>query len=492
MNPTDSINVELPIDQPITSVPADRRYDVIIIGGRPAGSTLAARLGRAGTRVLLLDRARFPSLPPVSSPVIYASTMSMLDEIGLDERDYARGTPRIRRIVTESSDHFRGVGKVPDHRGRDYAYAVDRARFDGILWEHAAHTPNVTAYDEFSAVDLIWSGTGADRRVIGIIGKPNGGEPQAYLADVVVGADGRSSLVARKVGAAMYNVKDEKPVTYYYAYWRGVAPYDLDEPLLLTHGNLQGFGYLMMDSADGTTAVTVGGYTPTWEQIDHTDATDLYLKALERAPRFADRLRNAEMVGTVRGLKNVPNYYRQAYGAGWALVGDAVHHKDPLGGQGIYDAVYSAREFAENYLAYRGGEPWALAMERYKLNHEQETLAMYQNTVAATDNFGVMNPLMQMLGRYAVENPAFIDRMVSVPARAIAPEKVANPGLIAGTLARGVVRDVWRLVTGAPSPAAVPPLPGQAAPTASSAARLGCAGWLLLLPLLILLNGRRK
>ena len=72
-------------------------WDVIIVGGRAAGSTLAARLGRSGLRVLLLERAAFPSLPAVSSPIIYASTMQMLDEIGANEQEYARNTPRIRR-----------------------------------------------------------------------------------------------------------------------------------------------------------------------------------------------------------------------------------------------------------------------------------------------------------------------------------------------------------------------------------------------------------
>ena len=60
-------------------------FDVIIVGGRPAGSTLAARLGQRNIRTLLLERATMPSLPAISSPGIYASTMQMLDEIGADE-----------------------------------------------------------------------------------------------------------------------------------------------------------------------------------------------------------------------------------------------------------------------------------------------------------------------------------------------------------------------------------------------------------------------
>ncbi len=456
------------------------QFDVIIVGGRPAGSTLATRLGLQGVRVLLVDRATFPSLPPISSPIIYASTMAMLDEIGADEKKYAHNTPRIRKVVSEAKDNYRGVGQIPMDRGRDYAYAVDRERFDATLWERAASLPSVTALQGFSVLDLLRNG----ERVTGIIGKPKDGVQQEFHADVVVGADGRSSLVARKVGAVEYNVHETNPVTYYYAYWKALTPYDIVEPLALTHGEFEGFGYLIMDSADGTTAITVGGYSPAFDAIPHESVEDLYLQILKRAPRIWDRLKNAERVTTVRGLKNVPNFYRQPFGNGWALVGDAAHHKDPLGGQGIYDAVFGARAFANEYLAFRGGEAWDVAMERYKAGLEAETLATYRNTLAATSNYGPSNALFQMLGRYVCEDPDFITRMVRVPTRMIQPEKAADPQLVVRTLARGLAGDVRRRVVGGTSPAAVPPLPGQKQTTASSTPRMGCLGWMLLIPVM--------
>src|SRR5262245_51073030 len=105
-------------------------YDVIVVGGRPAGATLAARLGRLGLRTLLLERDSFPSPPAASCPIIYPSTMRLLDEIGADEADYARGTPRLHAINTQIRDDFRTTIHVPHLFGRDYAYAIDRARFD--------------------------------------------------------------------------------------------------------------------------------------------------------------------------------------------------------------------------------------------------------------------------------------------------------------------------------------------------------------------------
>src|SRR6476619_5670493 len=123
----------------------DHHYDTIIVGGRPAGATLAARLGQAGLRVLLLERATLPSAPAASCPAIYPATMCMLDEIGADEAAYARGTPRLHRMVSEVRDDFRISFQLPALFGRDYLYAIDRARFDAALWDTAAGCPGVDA-----------------------------------------------------------------------------------------------------------------------------------------------------------------------------------------------------------------------------------------------------------------------------------------------------------------------------------------------------------
>ncbi len=269
------------------------------------------------------------------------------------------------------------------------------------------------------------------------------------------------------------------------------ASYDLHEPMMITHGTLDGLGFLMMDSADDTVAVVVGGYTERFD-LPHENAQDLYLSVLQHAPRIWERLKNAEQVTTVRGLKNVPNYYRQPFGAGWALVGDAAHHKDPLGGQGIYDAVFGARAFATEYLAWRAGNDlWEQAMTHYKDALESETLEMYHNTVAGTSNYAPMNPIQMMLGRYAVEDPALIDRLLGVPARIVPPSRAVNVPMVARALIKGVVGDVQRSVVGGRSPAYIPALPGKPE-TASNDMRLGCLGWAMLIPFLLAANGLRN
>ncbi|MEO1443417.1 MAG: hypothetical protein AAFV33_23640, partial [Chloroflexota bacterium] len=106
-------------------------YDVIIVGGRVAGSTLATRLAPHNLNVLLLERDTLPSLPAASSPIIYAPAMTLLDEIGADEYRYAANTPRITQWIVEARDAFRVAQPVPMVDGRDYAYAPTTHRRTG-------------------------------------------------------------------------------------------------------------------------------------------------------------------------------------------------------------------------------------------------------------------------------------------------------------------------------------------------------------------------
>ena len=303
-------------------------YDTIIVGGRPAGATLAARLGQAGLRVLLLERATLPSAPATSCPAIYPATMHLLDEIGADEAAYARGTPRLHRMVAEIRDDFRVSIPMPTLFGRDYLYAIDRARFDAALWQVAARCPSVDARQGLAVTDLLRNGA----QVTGVVGRQAGGAEQRFTADCVVGADGRFSLIARKVAARSYDQRADMPTTIYYAYWRNVVPYDDQGSLITSYGSGRGYGYLLMDSADGLTCVAIEGRSDALALGDKQGLA-CYMRLLQAHPRIRRRLAHAALVGEVRGMRDIGNMYRQAGGAGWALVGDALHQKDPLDGQ---------------------------------------------------------------------------------------------------------------------------------------------------------------
>jgi flavin-dependent dehydrogenase len=427
-------------------------YDVIIIGGRPAGAALAGWLGKRGLRVLLLERGTFPSLPAVSSPIIYAPTMRLLDEIGAREEDYARATPRLYRMVQALREDLQFAIPIPDYKGRDYAYAVDRARFDAALWDAALRFPGVTGQQGFNVSDLLID---ADGRVTGVTGTDAARVARRYTAPLVVGADGRYSLVARKMNAAEHDVHEEAPTTIYYAYWRGLAPHDDHGPLAISYaGSRPGVGYLVMDSADATAAVVVEGRSDILDDAGG-DARAFYLNLLAEAPLLARRLEHAEPITSVRGMKRIGNLYRQAGGPGWALVGDAYHQKDPLDGQGIYNAVFGAKALAAAIIRWRAGEfaDWQAALDWYDETVRIKTYSMYRALLARVQSSLYAPPppdwLMNSALKWILDDSQLKDLLGKLMTRQI-PTDAANlmtAPVMVGALMRGGLREMRQRVS---------------------------------------------
>ncbi len=419
-------------------------YDVIIVGGRPAGSTLAARLGAQGLKTLLLERATMPSLPAASSPIIYSPTLKMLDEIGADENQYAHNTPRIYRVVADNRD-FHAAVPIPHAYGRNYAYAIDRARFDAALWENAARFPSVTVRQNYNVTDLLRDGD----RVIGIVGHETGGMGEQITTDLVVGADGRFSLVARKVNARIYDEHDAYPTSLYYAYWKNVRPYDDGGASAVAYDGGYGYGFLMMDSADGQTAVTMEGQADLLNP-EGGQVKAFYLDMLKTNPRVWARLQGAEMVTNVHGMRRIGNLYRQSGGTGWALVGDAYHQHDPLDGQGIFNAVFTAKSLAWAIAYWRGGDKtWSEAADWYDETARIKTYSMYKMTLSSVrsnlyaDNQNLPGWAIAGL-RWFMEDPATHDLIGKMLTRQLPPElmQLGYPRAIASAIMRGPLRDL--------------------------------------------------
>lgn len=420
-------------------------YDVIIIGGRPAGSSLAARLGKQNLKVLIVERTALPSLPAVSCPIIYSSAMALLDEIGAKEADYAAGTPKIERMVQAISPQLQTAIRLPDSYGRDYAYAVDRARFDCTLWNNALRYPTVTGWQNFSVTDLLWDGD----QVIGIVGKGEDKQEKRITARLVVGADGRFSLVARKVNAQPRDEYLDYPASIYYAYWKHIQPYDSGTATAVAYAGEPGYGYLVMDSADDTAAIAVEGQAALFEDLK--DAEAYYLNLLERNPLIWERLQGAEMVTTVRGMKKIGNLYRDAGGKGWALVGDAYHQKDPLDGQGIYNAVFSAKALAYAIQKWNAGEmDWSQAVEWYDETVRIKTYSTYKSLLMRVQGslYAPAPPewVVDKFSRWVMDDPDMQDLMGKMLTRQIPADMMTlmSPPVIARAMVRGGLRDLQR------------------------------------------------
>jgi flavin-dependent dehydrogenase len=164
-------------------------------------------------------------------------------------------------------------------------------------------------------------------RVAGILGTEGSGERARF----VVGADGKRSLVAREVSAELYDVVPSRAF-WIYAYYSGMVP---QQQLLYS---ADGWGGSLGPTNGGLHLVMAGGRRERMREF-RTDIAGNSLEVWRQiAPQIADLVQGATRESRFFGMGDLPGFYRRPWGPGWALAGDAGHHKDPVTAGGISDA----------------------------------------------------------------------------------------------------------------------------------------------------------
>jgi 2-polyprenyl-6-methoxyphenol hydroxylase-like FAD-dependent oxidoreductase len=417
----------------------DGDHDVIIVGGRPAGASLAARLGKLGRRVLVVDRADLASRPHVPScPTLHMGTIAMLDELGIPESAYAADAVRFDLFVIEFSKHFTARIPIPPVHGRGYGYSIDRAPFDRVLWESLGQYPTVTARTEFTVDEVLRDDAG---RVCGVRGHGRGGEPEVHRAPWVIGADGRFSFVARQVGSDVVEESAEKVSTVYFADWSGLAPLVPGRDLVQVHTTGRGLNVLFFPLAAGRTTICIH------ERADRVDvggdAEAWYEARVRSQAPVAARLASARRETPVIGLKRVGNGYRTPAGPGWALVGDAVHFKDPVDGQGIYDALVETKILAEELGRWKPGDDRAL-VDSYGRRVHEATHGMFLATCKRLADELYSEPptiVIRTMIRWMLNDEEYQHRFLRFLGREIPPENWLG-GVMPRAILRGIAGDL--------------------------------------------------
>jgi len=340
----------------------DSRYDAIVVGARCAGSPTAMLLARKGHKVLMVDRAKFPS-DTVSTHLIHPPGVASLKRWGLLDRVVATGCPPI-------STYTMNLGPIilkgsPGTKEAPASYGPRRTVLDKILLDAAAEA-GVEVREEFTVENLVFDGD----RVSGIRGHGKNGASVTESARVVIGADGLNSLVAKDVGAEAYHEKPRLQAGYY-SYWSnlpvegGFEAYDRAER-----------GWAAWGTNDGLTLLVVSWPIAEFE-ANRNDVEKHYLASLDRAPEFAERVRAAKREERYVGMA-VPNHFRKPFGPGWALVGDAGYNKDFITAQGISDAFRDAEQCADALdQVFKGTSTHEAAMGAFQSARDQHALPMY-------------------------------------------------------------------------------------------------------------------
>jgi flavin-dependent dehydrogenase len=312
-------------------------YDAIIVGTRCAGAPVAMLLARKGYRVLGVDKSTFPS-DIMSTHFIQQAGVMQLQKWGLLEIVRATGCPDLKTVAVFMNGVKLPSPPPPPGTPEDAPASIcpRRTVLDKILVD-AAVAAGAEIREGYVADGL----TLDDDAVTGVSGHQRGtSERTSESARIVVGADGMHSVVARDVQAPTYN---ERPslTCVYYTYWRGVEM----EGAEIHMGD--GAGALAFPTNDGAVCVAVGRANDAFDEYraDYENQYMLHLK--NAAPSLAERMANAERTERYIGTADVPNFFRKPYGPGWALVGDAGYHKDPITGLGIMDAFRDAELLAD-------------------------------------------------------------------------------------------------------------------------------------------------
>ena len=310
-------------------------FDVVVVGARCAGAATALLLARRGLRVLAIDRGRYGS-DTVSTHALMRAGVVQLSRWGVLDGIKAAGTPVVRSTSFHYGDEVVAVQIKPQH-DIDGLYGPRRTVIDRLLVD-AAQQAGASIMFETQLVDLVRADDG---RVSGVRLKDGHDRERQVSAELVIGADGVRSTVARLVGSECYRT-GRHATGVVFSYWSGPG--------------FDGYHWYYNPGVSAGVIPTNDGLTCIFASVPQrrfhetmrhgTDAG--YRQVLrECASDLAAVVEQSERVEKYRGFSGQTGFFRQSFGPGWALVGDAGYFKDPLTAHGITDAFIDAELLAQ-------------------------------------------------------------------------------------------------------------------------------------------------
>ena len=310
-------------------------YDIIIVGAGPAGSGAALYAHRYGLKVLVLEKEKFPR-DKICGDAISGKSMMILKDLNLLEEICKLPSAIVDSVTFSSPDHLDVNIKFFQEKNRELpsGLVMRREVFDSFLFSKVKETGQ-DIIENFTVNELI----SEEEKVIGVKGKDFQNKEYRFNGKLIIGADGFKSVVARKTG--IYNHDPEHWVVALRQYYKNVK--GMSKQIELHYVDDVQPGYLwIFPLDDGKANVGIGMHHNSLKKRN----IDLK-KALKNAinnPYFKKRFEDATPLEEPRGW-NLPvgSLHRKCYGNGFMLLGDAAGLIDPFTGEGIGNALYSAR-----------------------------------------------------------------------------------------------------------------------------------------------------
>ncbi|TCO45605.1 flavin-dependent dehydrogenase [Kribbella antiqua] len=333
-------------------------------------------LARMGHDVVMVDKARLPS-DTLSTHGLIRGGVVQLSRWGLLDKVLASGAPAVTHVRFDLEGEPK-VRRIKPRAGVDNLVAPRRQVLDSLLAD-AAVEAGAELRTGLTATDVMRA---KDGRIIGVTARSAAGEQIELPARMVVGADGRGSRMAQYVNAETLE-HFTSPCAVFYTYVT-----DLEPDTYQFHIAPQTFAGVFPTN-DGQACVWLIRPTPLLEPIRTAGSarSAAFVEQLELlVPNLGHQVRAGRITTRLRGAAELPNYRRQAYGPGWALVGDAGYHRDPITGHGITDAFRDAELLATAIdQGLRDSTTEAAALSSYQESRDELAREIFGLTRALTE-----------------------------------------------------------------------------------------------------------
>ncbi len=307
------------------------RYDVIVIGGGPAGSATALFLADSGYSVVLLDQAKFPR-DKVCGEFISPAADAILERLGVLASIEALSPVRLRGVAISSYEKTGFVVDYPPLPGTTCpmtSLSLPRMVFDRLLIERVKQK-GVTVKEGHKVTDFIVE----DGKVVGVRGLDDAKTPFEFRARVVVDAGGRNSVSLRRFDLKKKSRGSSKIALA--AHWTTLKPLEKYCSMHISHPGYTGI------APTGEGQVNVVLVVDKKSLQGEKDLHDFYVRTVLKNPLRRNLLGKAEVEEKVRSVDSLAFSVRPVQTGGLVLVGDASGFIDPFTGEGIYLSLRSA------------------------------------------------------------------------------------------------------------------------------------------------------
>jgi len=331
----------------------DSEYDVIVIGGGPAGSTVAALVAGGGRKVLVLDREKFPRFRLGES--LMPATYWTLERLGVLDRMRCSNFPNKHSVQFFGKS---GRGSSPYYfskveRGESaQTWQVKRLEFDHMLLQNAA-AKGATVLEGVRVHEVLFQahgGSGDDATAVGVRAEFEDGEKRNIAARVIVDATGQSALIAKKL-----KLRRTDPNLQHCAFFTRYKGAHRDEGIdegatLIMHTETEKSWFWYIPQPDDVMSVGVVGPLDYLVKGRSKDPAEVFAEEVARCKPLQERIAGAEMEHEVRVLKDFSYAATQVAGNGWVLAGDAFGFIDPIYSSGVFLALKGGEMAADSIL----------------------------------------------------------------------------------------------------------------------------------------------